>query len=464
MQVLSDQRGAVTVFLVLIFSALLLVALVLVDAARVVLAQQMLQSALDSAGRSALAGCHEGMAAEFGLYGTRMPEAEMERYLRLNLQEQPGALRLLKFHDVSVEKETKESGSLLNDENLARQLSEYMKYKGPLVWAEEILRGRQQAGLKNKMNVLESGRQAAAAELAQAAQEAAAGRESLPETVGGIPALEDGPRGEVLSILNTFSFRELTEADLIEAGAFSQANALREEPGLLSAFFGGTEAWDNEAALQEGRRVLEYLEAWEEALDNLLAQGLEKFYQTEYILDKYTYLTSSTRRHHYLEKGEAEYILGGDKSELNNLVFIFEQILLFRLAVNTLDFFVKSPLPDPLARLSFALAEGFTAACLETARLYDGQYVALFPETPQLTLSYADYLRLFLLAQDEEIQLNRMRQLMQVNIRRIYQEDDFELSSLEVRGTLRASAEIDLWFLRPKQGRWRLEREAAFSY
>ena len=69
---LGDSRGVTTVFLSIVLSALILVGMMLADGARIILAQRQLKSALDSALRSGLALCHEGLAAEVGLYGTTM--------------------------------------------------------------------------------------------------------------------------------------------------------------------------------------------------------------------------------------------------------------------------------------------------------------------------------------------------------------------------------------------------------
>ncbi|MDX9871731.1 MAG: DUF5702 domain-containing protein [Clostridia bacterium] len=463
MKLLRDRRGAVTVFLALIFPAFLLVAGVFVDAARVMIAGQMLQTSLDSAVRSAMAGCHERLAAEFGLYGGEMPEEEIERYLRLNLKGRPGALRLLTFHEIRVEKETHVTGSLLNDEILRQQIHEYMQYKGPLIWGEKFLDGWRQGRPGDGIKSLDLGQQAAATALAE---ETAVNGNASSQQKNSLSPGEDRARQDIPDSLRLdFSFKELPGQDLIGAGTFSAANASSRETEPISLFAGDLAVAPEEgAALQEGRRILEYLDALDKELETVLLQSLDKLYQAEYILDKYTYLTSSTLRNHYLDKGEAEYILVGDNAELSNLLTVFGRILLFRFAVNTMDVFVKNPLPDPLARLVLALTEGFAAASAETVRIYDGQSVPLFPGTSAVTLSYSDYLRLFLVLQDKEIQLNRMRQLMQVNIRQMDQAGDFQLNALTARGIVRAAAEIDLWFLRLQGDRYRLEGETTFSY
>ncbi len=61
-------------------------------------------------------------------------------------------------------------------------------------------------------------------------------------------------------------------------------------------------------------------------------------------------------------------------------------------------------------------------------------------------MSYSDYLRVFLLIQAEEVQLNRARELIQSSIRRNH-EEGFSLVDYFESYTAEVSATIDLWFV-----------------
>ena len=61
-----------------------------------------------------------------------------------------------------------------------------------------------------------------------------------------------------------------------------------------------------------------------------------------------------------------------------------------------------------------------------------------------MELSYADHLRLFLLVQNEKIQLNRMRQLIQVNLRQ--ENPDFELKNQAAVLVGNVKVGVNLWF------------------
>jgi hypothetical protein len=180
-------------------------------------------------------------------------------------------------------------------------------------------------------------------------------------------------------------------------------------------------------------------------VEQALLDGGAKLAICEYIMDKYTFATSQTERGHYFQLGEVEYILCGNDSELANVTEMFSKIFVIRLAINALDAFLKSPVLHPLARLAEALVTGFTKACADMLRLYMGEAVAIYPSLAQPALAYSDYLRLFLLQQDKNTQLNRMRQLIQVNLAQ--SGNSFALKEHSASFKARAEVSINLLFL-----------------
>lgn len=604
MNTLINNRGVITVFIAIIFAAVLLVAGVLIDAARIILAQKLVKGALDSAVRSAFACCHEGLIGEFGLFACELKESDLSRYYRVNLNASKGALNFLTFSGLSLEIKTSPQDSLLNNENLESQIRQYMQYKAPLLIGENLIHRLNSYGLSEKTTMLEKGQQllarrkklreecsavnqlladlkgatapsgrlakTTAEEIAAAvankiagllnrldnglmpafsAYEEAAGeypgeegsppailqedavavavwaetwREEMENTrrdlqmisrlpsgerptavaeelaqfrslllkiqeinldeYGAPPAIPAGEMGhkKVLAYLNhVLDVKVLADSDLLRDSAFLEANKLPGH-GKEGAFVTGLDekyyrTLSEEMLEKEVGKVIGFLSLSKQKLGELLGQGQDSLYRMEYVMDKFTFLTSSTRRDHFLEKGEIEFILGGSKSELDNLLLVFQEIWAYRFAVNTLSSFLKSALPEPMARMASALAQGFAQACRDIVRIYNGEAVAFFPDVPSLQLRYSDYLRLFLLLQDKEEQLNRMRQLVQVNMRKMQKDGDFNLGNLRTKAVVTAQADINLWFLSAQvfrkngislfpDGKYRIVQNALVAY
>lgn len=202
---------------------------------------------------------------------------------------------------------------------------------------------------------------------------------------------------------------------------------------------------DNDYAERAATDLFSIAGNFSRAVEEAMAGGAERLGICEYIMDKYTFATSRTKRGHFFELGEAEYILWGHDAEIANVTEMFMKIFTIRLALNALDDFIKSPLPHPMARLAKALTEGFAQACRDMTCMYEGRPVALCPGLEGVTLSYSDYLRLFLLVQDKETQLERMRQLIQVNVRS--SSKNFDLKECWGSFTAGAQVSINLFFL-----------------
>lgn len=139
-------------------------------------------------------------------------------------------------------------------------------------------------------------------------------------------------------------------------------------------------------------------------------------------------------------KYEVEYILCGSTSENFNLNFIKGQILLIRFAVDTINIYrdpvkVRTALAMATAisgSWSFGLAVpivhnliicgwGMKDAVTDLNKLMDGAHVPLFKKydpvntaKSEITFSYHDYLRIFLLIEPKEQKMNRIEDLIQV--------------------------------------------------
>jgi hypothetical protein len=211
----------------------------------------------------------------------------------------------------------------------------------------------------------------------------------------------------------------------------------------------GNDAGLEEEAEQKNSNVLSFLQRIRDMADllqNSAEKGMERIYIMQYIMDKYTYLTSETERGHYFEKGEVEFILWGDSHQLANIVRTSGSVWLLRFSIDTVDSFATSKLPHPIARLLASLGEGFLQSCRDMLQLYDGKDISLCPSLKNsIMVSYGDHLQVFLLLQSPKEQLDRMRQLMQVDL--LQTDPEFRLDHHKTMLYGSVKVRIQLWFL-----------------
>ncbi len=207
-----------------------------------------------------------------------------------------------------------------------------------------------------------------------------------------------------------------------------------------------------QAALEAEERngtVMEYLGRILSVLSDAAGRAVETLYLDEYIMDRFTFVTSRTERGHFFEKGEVEYILCGSTSQITNIEIMAAKIGFMRFAINSLDYFVTSTNPHPLYRLIYALTRGFIRSVVDTSRLLMGKDIAICPSlengSEAFRINYTDHLRIFLLMQPEREKLANMRQLMQVNI--MQHNPGFKLADCNTVLHGIAEARLNLWFI-----------------
>ncbi len=211
-------------------------------------------------------------------------------------------------------------------------------------------------------------------------------------------------------------------------------------------------SYDN--AISYMRQLLQFLE------DTSLNMR-DKLYLTEYVMDRFTFITSKTERTRHFKKGEVEYILSGSdipydmpkNSQAAVVKEVMAQVWFLRFAIDAIDSFAANGIPDPFARLAWALAEGSIQACSDMLAMLAGEAVSISPGCPGIRLQYSDHLRFLLLMQDEEVTLRRIQQLMQVNIKMGADvgpegsREDFKLGRYQTAVRASVSVPVNLWFL-----------------
>jgi len=577
-------RGSSSVFLIIVFTSLLVLAGVIIDAARIMIAENRVQGALDSAVRSTLAGYHNDLVGEFGLYGVYAKPEETNRYFLANMQERHNNFNLIRY-EIKRYVEVEYKAGLLDNDQFKEQILQYMKFKAPLAITENILENISESELGKKTEVMDLGQKAVESRAGLKAEITALNKsieniltsrlkneieisdssilaaideletialrldtvldprlkeyesavkeyDSRSEKVDQKPLseaktlrlemtglhskiqnninilknielllvklhnaendnlLSDIDRAHKVNHLKSqleeylalmekmeqFSFpaqdlgtipqKEITEAarikdqikkklkpvyieqselrkDVFAAANNAESDKTGEEIAMLDD--NGVYRMSEEFAADAGKKVVAFLSLLGRKCEEIACGTRNSLYIAEYVLDKYTYLTSSTVRDHHFKRGEVEYILCGDNSEITNVMNVFGQIWFMRFAVNTLYSFLESPVAHFLTRLAYSLVEGLFKAGKDICDLYQGKRVPLFSEKVD-SAGYSDHLLILLLLQDEQTQLNRMRDLVEVNLRVMKDDPGFKLENCGTTCRAKAEVEINLWF------------------
>lgn len=139
---LKTEKGAISVFLLLIFLGMLMLAGLIVDISRVMVAERKVETALATATRSVLAEYNQELVGQYGLYGLSYSserEEALKRYFLANLVERHPGFHFLNFDLDQVKITGQVQNSILNDAAFQQQIIEYMKYKGPVMVTQNVV-------------------------------------------------------------------------------------------------------------------------------------------------------------------------------------------------------------------------------------------------------------------------------------------------------------------------------------
>lgn len=217
----------------------------------------------------------------------------------------------------------------------------------------------------------------------------------------------------------------------------------------------------------------------------------DEIYVNEYILKIFKDVveiddsnTEGKSKSTFFEKGEVEYIIGGNINEEINKVLVKGQILLIRFGMNTLHVYSDSEkrlkaleiatavagftgFGIPIAHNLIMCAWGTAEAVYDIKDIYDGKKVPfiktaedwrtnLLPsgfeakkgvesKSGLMDFDYHDYLRLLLLVKDKEAKMNRIEDLIQLNTQQ--SNPDFKLNSCNTYVKINAEVSIRYWFI-----------------
>lgn len=187
-----------------------------------------------------------------------------------------------------------------------------------------------------------------------------------------------------------------------------------------------------------------------------LVGARDEMYINEYILTYFSYLTSGAKGGvtYPYTKTEAEYICFGS----NAMSRAVSELYLTRFALDSAGYFAFTKgIPELTLRTIFSLGMGAIQASIDTVKLValnePVPVVSVQPDNPlqNVTLTYKDHLRLFLLLHaDEKTKLDRIRELIKVR-------SSIEPGDMYTNSAGTATISIRMWFL-PMTGLTNMER------
>lgn len=198
-------------------------------------------------------------------------------------------------------------------------------------------------------------------------------------------------------------------------------------------------------------------------LEEFFTDVRDEFYIDEFAVSKFSYRTLglekdtqgkvkiskelSAPEQHVLANQELEYLLYGGGSCASNYTMAYAEMFAIRLAIGTTEALLEPrnealAAGSPLLVFLAALAEGAVRAQQDMFKLLQGEEVPLSRKlSGAITLSYKDYLRLFLLLHSKDkVMLSRLQALVQLNTGQ-------DLSKAATYLSGRATTSIRLWFL-----------------
>lgn len=182
----------------------------------------------------------------------------------------------------------------------------------------------------------------------------------------------------------------------------------------------------------------------------LVTSSRDNIYLTEYIMDKCTYLTSETKRHHYFRVGEVEYIIFGFDKEWENITAAVSLITAIRMVINTVDYLLTSPIPEFWARLAAALIKGALQTVKDMGQMIftvqgTPTDIGLSPSLQKIRVTYSDHLRLALLMKMDS-KLNGLQDTMQATMKTL-EKNPSDITTLNTQVCATVRVKVNLIFL-----------------
>ena len=265
-----------------------------------------------------------------------------------------------------------------------------------------------------------------------------------------------------------------------------QASAMDESTRALSeqmAYWNNLSSDPVVAIQEEGfpdgamEQVGSFLPALIDGLSSALAKGRDKILLNDYFLNELDFATNKPVLNRYFQRCEVEYVINGASNSWDNVRLTALWIQLLRVAVHFVRAAKQGEVKN-LTTLGVALLKANVLAGRDVEKLFAGERVALYPGST-ISMSYKDYLRLYLLLKSGDKEQAALGRLVQANLwhwagksggnpfsfiddaRESWESfDDFALWRYATEVRAAAETELSLWPI----GRVRIRREGVMGY
>lgn len=139
---MKAQKGSITVMLILVLCAILMTVTLVVETARIKIAENQAKRAVDTALFSALASFDQDAKDEYGLfyrYGTKGLDAEMQEAVEKSLLITDGSSAWHPYEFQIKSLQVRTLFPLTDRDSIRHQILEYMKYRGPVELVGDVV-------------------------------------------------------------------------------------------------------------------------------------------------------------------------------------------------------------------------------------------------------------------------------------------------------------------------------------
>lgn len=167
-------------------------------------------------------------------------------------------------------------------------------------------------------------------------------------------------------------------------------------------------------------------------------------YTVDYIMDHCTYFTSPTARDTFFKRGEVEYIIFGNDTQVKCIFASVASIAMLRFAINFFDYAFRAP-GDLIAKCIYGLGRGAAKTAIDLGEMFitkADEGVALCPSFKHIKLTYSDHLRLMLFIKFSDMQ-KKLKNVMGKNL----SEDGININNLYTRMKADVTVEVNMLIL-----------------
>jgi len=288
--------------------------------------------------------------------------------------------------------------------------------------------------------------------------------------------------------LKDIDFNELPSRQKVDETNFDDADAERPQQSLNDpGYYGNLDSIGDDIDLTNPKgsfpnKALNFISNIGKAIGNNMLDMRDDIYISQYIIDNFSSRVDKTatgsnevyevrkernereekeEKHNVSFQAEVEYILHGSELEQVNVTKAMGQVTLIRFGINTLQIYMDAAKKKEAYSLATAIAGWWTGGAgipiianlilcswgmiegiNDLKLLIQGESVPIFKKS-NTKFSYHDYLLLFLMQKDSNTKIDRIQDLIELNIRK--SRDSFKMGN--TCSAIRVEAEISMRYL-----------------